>query len=79
LGEFSASIIKVTAIVELLRSARLLLVTVNVVPSSPILVTVMIEALPSSGTLVLIRATLRNIPEDSILHITCSLTGVLPL
>jgi hypothetical protein len=41
-----------------LRSVRRLLVTANVVPSSSILVTLMKEALSSSETSVLTRATL---------------------
>jgi cobalamin synthase len=61
------SIIRVTrigalgtlAVIVMLR----LLVTADVVPSSPILVTLMIEAIRSSSS-VITRATRHNIPED---------------
>jgi hypothetical protein len=41
------------------------------IPSSSILVTLMMEALSSSETAVLTRAKWRNIPEYGILHSHC--------
>jgi hypothetical protein len=43
-------------------------VKANVVHSSQILATMMMETLRSSETLLIIKATLRNIPEDGILQ-----------
>jgi hypothetical protein len=45
-----------------------LLITANVVHSSPILVTLLMEVIGSSETSVLTETILRNIPENGILH-----------
>jgi hypothetical protein len=45
-----------------------MLLTANVIPSSPILIAQMMQAIRSSETSVLTRATLRNTTEDGILR-----------
>jgi hypothetical protein len=67
------SVIRVTRIGELgtallVRSVLRLLVTAKVVHSSPILVTLMMDAIRSPDTSVLAGAIRRNIPEDGILR-----------
>jgi hypothetical protein len=70
--EHSASIIRVTRIGELGTLAIIetdaCCEEIHSIPSSPILVTLMMEALHSSETSIPTKATLLNIPEDGILH-----------
>jgi hypothetical protein len=50
-----------------------LLITANVVPGSPILATLVMEAIRSSETSVLTRVAVRNIREDDVLFLSLSL------
>jgi hypothetical protein len=45
-----------------------LLLTANVIPSSPILVTLMMKAMRSSETSALTRAIQRHIPEEGVFY-----------
>jgi hypothetical protein len=60
-------------------NVRQLLVTAGVVPSSQILVTLMKDALSSSDTSVITRATRRNIQEDAILHVSLMSVSLIAL
>jgi hypothetical protein len=51
-----------------LRSLHLVLVTANVVPSSPRLLTLMMEAMRSSETSIITRAARNNILQNDIFH-----------
>jgi hypothetical protein len=57
-----------SASILFLRSMRRLLVTAKVVPSSLILVTLVMESLRSSETSVLTRVTQRRIAEDGFIQ-----------
>jgi hypothetical protein len=59
-------------IVSILHSVLRLLATTNVVPSSPILVTLMVEEIHSCKSSFHTGATRRHISKDDILQLECS-------
>jgi hypothetical protein len=65
---FSGMLRRVAILRTDVSHVRRLLINDNFVPSKPILVTLMMEALGSSETSVLTTASRRNNPEDGILH-----------
>jgi hypothetical protein len=68
IGELGTTLAVTNNRILFLCSLRRLLVTANVVPSSSIVVTLMMDSLRSSEMSDLTRATWHNIPEDGIFH-----------
>jgi hypothetical protein len=72
IGELETLEVTSNGSIIFLRRVLRLLVTANLVPNSPIISTLMIEAMRSSETPVLARATWYNIPDDGILYFICN-------